>query len=95
MSSSELTAANKGKIATDFNQHNAGQPLRPSFDSHGKQNSKLATDCRLEYGRSLECIQENYDNKGACQPFYDNYKACRSDERARRLAENAKKSFFG
>ena len=43
MSSSELTAANRGKIATDLNQHNAGQPLRPSFDSHGKQNSKVST----------------------------------------------------
>jgi hypothetical protein len=56
---------------------------------------QFATDCSLEYGRSLECIQENYANKEACQPFYDNYKACRRDERERVLAENAKRKIFG
>jgi hypothetical protein len=58
-------------------------------------SSKFATDCKKEHAASLNCIQDNYDNKDvACQPFFEAYKACRAGERERRLEAN-KKSFFG
>jgi hypothetical protein len=67
--------------------------------SGGKSNnvsaSKLQTDCRQQQAASLNCIQDNYDKKTVCQPFFDDYKKCRKEENDRRLEENSKKYFFG
>jgi hypothetical protein len=57
--------------------------------------SKQQTDCRPQQSESLACIQENYETKHVCQPFFDAYKLCRKEEHARILEENSKKSFFG
>jgi hypothetical protein len=56
--------------------------------------SKLITDCKQQQSESLNCIQENYDQKNVCQPFFDRYKACRKEEHDRILEENSKKHFF-
>jgi hypothetical protein len=56
--------------------------------------SKQQTDCRQQQSESLSCIQENYDTKNVCQPFFDAYKLCRKEEHARILEENSKKYFF-
>lgn len=65
-----------------------------TMEDKGK-SSKLRTDCKKEHAQSLNCIQENYENKDvACQPFFAAYKACRAEEHERRLEAN-KKSFFG
>lgn len=71
-------------------RHNAGQPLQANLDSHGKQRSKFLTNCKKEHAASLNCIHENYDDRAACQPFFDAYKKCRKAERERHLEENAK-----
>lgn len=53
--------------------------------------SKLVTDCRVQQRASLQCIEENYENKDqACAPFFDAYKQCRRDEHERKLVENAR-----
>ena len=54
--------------------------------------AKFFTDCQKEYLASINCRLENYDHKltNVCQPYFDNYKACRVEENKRRLEENAK-----
>jgi len=55
-------------------------------------SSKLQTECRKEHANSLQCIQENYENKNvACQPFFEAYKECRKKEHAAKLEANKKK----
>jgi hypothetical protein len=87
------------KIDRDANpepeKHNAGQPLRVDLDSHGKQRSKFVTDCSTQHSASLACIEANYEKKEVCQSFFDAYILCRREERERRLAQNATRSFWG
>ncbi len=51
-------------------QHNEGQPIRRNNDEFGNQRSKFLTDCKKEHGNSLQCIEENYDRRELCQPFF-------------------------
>lgn len=72
----------------DSRSHNFGQPLQPK-DAKGA--SKLKTDCRAEQRASLQCIEENYENKDqACAQFFENYKKCRREEHERKLERNAR-----
>lgn len=96
------TAQVNAKIDQDSNpepdQHNGGQPIRAQIDAHGKQRTKFVTDCTVQHRASLACIEDNYlDRKEVCQPFFDSYRACRREERERRLEANAQgaKSFWG
>eukprot|EP00557_Chaetoceros_sp_GSL56_P011728 CAMPEP_0176480076 /NCGR_PEP_ID=MMETSP0200_2-20121128/2084_1 /TAXON_ID=947934 /ORGANISM="Chaetoceros sp., Strain GSL56" /LENGTH=113 /DNA_ID=CAMNT_0017876171 /DNA_START=16 /DNA_END=357 /DNA_ORIENTATION=- len=76
----------------DPNQHNEGQPIRQNLDSAGHQRSKFMTDCSKEHRNSLQCIEDNYDKRETCQPFFDAYKKCRKDEHDRKMEENARLS---
>jgi len=84
-------------FADDSSVHNSGQPLdAKSIDSRtGTQKSKFSTDCKVQHSNSLTCIENNYDNKQVCQPFFDAYKKCRYEEHKRRLEMNAKMSGGG
>ena len=74
--------------ADDARSHNFGQPIQPK-DAKGA--SKLKTDCRAEQRASLQCIEENYENKDqACAQFFENYKKCRREEHERKLERNAR-----
>mmetsp|Transcript_14028 Transcript_14028/g.21896 ORF Transcript_14028/g.21896 Transcript_14028/m.21896 type:complete len:121 (+) Transcript_14028:291-653(+) len=87
--------ATNAKIENDANpepdQHNHGQPLRVQIDERGQQQSKLKTDCTAQRAESLKCIEENYTNRGVCEPLFAVYRSCRRDENERRLEENRKK----
>lgn len=73
--------------ADDARSHNFGQPIQPS-DS--KNASKLKTDCRAQQRASLQCIEDNYENKDvACASFFEDYKRCRRNEHERKLQKNA------
>ena len=74
------------------NQHNGGQPLRQNLDETGHQRSKFITACANEHRNSLQCIEENYERKEVCQPFFDAYKECRRLEHQRKMEENARLS---
>jgi hypothetical protein len=76
----------------DETQHNAGQPLRQNLDETGHQRSKFITACANEHRNSLQCIEDNYEDREQCQPFFDAYKACRRLEHERKLEENARLS---
>eukprot|EP00525_Craspedostauros_australis_P004438 CAMPEP_0198115878 /NCGR_PEP_ID=MMETSP1442-20131203/7919_1 /TAXON_ID= /ORGANISM="Craspedostauros australis, Strain CCMP3328" /LENGTH=172 /DNA_ID=CAMNT_0043773475 /DNA_START=76 /DNA_END=594 /DNA_ORIENTATION=- len=47
------------------------------------------TDCKKQHAASLQCIERNYDNRGACQPLFQAYKDCRKAENERRHERNA------
>ena len=100
-SSPENDAATAAKIrqlqnpADSDDQHNFGQPLVPQIDASGKQRSKFLTDCKKEHKASLDCIMDNYEDRGVCQPFFDFYKECRKEEQKRRLERNARMSGGG
>jgi hypothetical protein len=79
----------------DDTQHNSGQPLRSNTDSQGHQRSKFVTYCAEEHKNSLQCIENNYNQKQICQPFFDAYKVCRKKEHELKLAENARLSGGG
>eukprot|EP00548_Thalassiothrix_antarctica_P012616 CAMPEP_0194165470 /NCGR_PEP_ID=MMETSP0154-20130528/1370_1 /TAXON_ID=1049557 /ORGANISM="Thalassiothrix antarctica, Strain L6-D1" /LENGTH=124 /DNA_ID=CAMNT_0038875911 /DNA_START=258 /DNA_END=632 /DNA_ORIENTATION=+ len=77
-------------------QHNHGRAIIEDLDKDGKQRTKFTTDCGVQHRASLACIEEHYTDKEAhCQTFFDQYKACRREERERKLAQNKGRSFFG
>ena len=76
----------------DPDQHNNGQPVRQNLDVTGHQRSKFITACAKEHKNSLECINENYERREVCQPFFDAYKVCRKAEHERKMEENARLS---
>mmetsp|Transcript_9519 Transcript_9519/g.20558 ORF Transcript_9519/g.20558 Transcript_9519/m.20558 type:complete len:143 (-) Transcript_9519:4693-5121(-) len=85
----------------DFRSHNFGQPMSaphslPADESDETLNkSKFITDCRVRHRASLQCIEENYENRQqACASFFDAYKQCRKEEHERKLEANAKRSGF-
>jgi len=78
------------ELNPELEAHNGGQPLQANLDPHGKQRSKFLTNCKEQHAASLQCIQDNYDNRSACEPFFAAYKKCRKEERERHLKENAK-----
>lgn len=79
-------------FADDSTVHNKGQPTdEKSIDRRtGNQKSKFTTDCKQQHSNSLACIEDNYENKNVCQPFFDAYKKCRYEEHQRKLEMNAK-----
>ena len=90
----EVPKPTSPKVESNINPepaaHNNGQPLQPNLDHRGKQRSKFLTNCKEQHAASLQCIQDNYDDRSVCQPFFDAYKKCRKEERERHLEENAK-----
>jgi hypothetical protein len=88
------TSATDQKVESEVNPepsaHNAGQPLQANLDKYGKQRTKFLTDCAQEHAASLQCISDNYDNRNACQQFFDAYKQCRREEKQRYLEKNQK-----
>jgi hypothetical protein len=78
-------------------QHNLGQPVNVNnIDAEsGHHKSKFVTDCKVEHSNSLNCIEENYENKGLCESFFEAYKKCKRDEHQRKLERNAKMSGGG
>ena len=88
----------KQKIARDLKEregfkHNYGQakpPPHATADNYtGKAIGQFYTDCAKEHRESLQCIERNYQNRSACDPFFDAYKACRKEENDRRMEANA------
>jgi len=93
----------KARIHRDLNEragltHNYGQPKRAPHagaNHQGKTTAKFLTNCSEEHMNSLQCIERNYQNRSACEPFFQAYKACRKEENQKRLEENEKKSQNG
>ena len=83
-----IAAQIEKKHALPEGQHNEGQPVISNMDKYGNQRSKLMTDCKKKHSESLKCIEENYERRELCQPFFDAYKLCRKEEHERRLEEN-------
>lgn len=84
-------------FANDASAHNSGQPVNENnIDvKTGNQKSKFTTDCKVFHSNSLNCIEENYENKSVCEPFFEAYKKCRREEHGRKLKMNAKMSGGG
>lgn len=83
----------ESEVHPEPSAHHFGQPLKPDLDKYGKQRSKFQTECAEEHAASLQCILDNYDNRSACQTFFDAYKKCRSEEN-QRVRENNAKGWF-
>ena len=82
--------------------HNHGQPKAAPHATKNEESSSSSssttggiaqhyTDCQKQHMESLHCIEENYNNRGVCQPFFNAYRDCRAKENERRRQENAKK----
>ena len=87
----------KEKIARDLNEraglkHNYGQPKRAPHAAQDHTAAKFLTSCSEEHSNSLKCIERNYQNRSACEPFFQAYKTCRKEENRKRLEENEKKA---
>lgn len=90
----------KRKIQRDINpgsdlKHNYGQPKRAPYATRDSSTAKFLTNCAAEHSDSLKCIERNYDNRGACQPFFDAYKECRTVENEKRKEKNSQSSGGG
>lgn len=86
----------KEKIRRDINpgsglSHNKGQPKQAPYAKQKSTSAKFLTNCSAEHAESLKCIERNYQNRGACEPFFQAYKACRRDENEKRKEANASK----
>lgn len=95
----------KEKIANDINpgeasglKHNKGKPKKAPYSTQESSTARFLTNCAGEHKASLKCIEENYSNRAACQPFFDTYKECRAEENEKRKASNSggteSKGFF-
>ena len=88
----------KKKIERDLNggaglKHNHGQPKRAPHAPQGtRTTAKFLTNCVKEHSDSLQCIERNYQNRAACDPFFQAYKQCRKEENDQRKNANAAKS---
>lgn len=86
------------KIEHDLNhgeklKHNHGQPKRaPHASPGGATTAKFLTSCANEHSESLQCIERNYQNRAACDPFFMAYKECRKEENEARKNANAARS---
>jgi hypothetical protein len=82
--------------------HNYGQPNRPPYATNSisdgatitttttnKAATAFLTNCAKEHRESLQCIERNYQNRSACQDFFEAYKQCRKDERKEQGVANA------
>ena len=85
------------KIHRDMNpaaaglSHNKGQPKNAPYAKGESTTAKFLTNCSAEHADSLKCIERNYQNRSACEPFFAAYKACRKDENEKRKEANAAK----
>jgi hypothetical protein len=89
-------AGGSGSTSSDSAIHNYGKPQKAPIDTQtaSKDVAKFLTDCKKQHQESLKCIERNYSNRAACEPFFAAYKACRREENERRLDANAGKSWF-
>jgi hypothetical protein len=73
--------------------HNYGKPRPAPIARAGAtvNPAQFQTDCQREHMASLTCIEENYHNRTACEPFFTTYKVCRQQENERRKQANANK----
>ncbi|KAG7371783.1 hypothetical protein IV203_017925 [Nitzschia inconspicua] len=76
--------------------HNKGQPKRPphaTATGGGGPAATFLTNCAKEHGESLQCIERNYQNRSACEDFFQAYKLCRKEENEKvRAANNSTKN---
>lgn len=98
MESSKESAAKK--IHRDLNPgkdlaHNQGQPKQAPYSREASKAARFLTNCEAEHKDSLQCIERNYDNRGACEPFFEAYKTCRKAEHDAIRKKNAEKSGGG
>jgi hypothetical protein len=91
----DLNPERRGSSSDGSAVHNFGQPRRPphaSSSSDGtatttttntatKATTAFLTHCAKEHGESLQCIERNYQNRSACEEFFQAYKQCRKNER--------------
>jgi cytochrome c oxidase assembly protein subunit 23 len=85
----------KDKISRDLNpggeetestsgglSHNRGRPKAPPHSKDGTvaSTATFLTDCAKQHSESLQCIERNYQNRSACEPFFQAYKNCRKEE---------------
>lgn len=94
----------KDKIHSDLNperhglSHNKGQPKKPphATAATGGGAATFLTNCAREHGESLKCIERNYQNRAACEDFFQAYKQCRKEENEKgRAAANSNGSSSG
>jgi hypothetical protein len=89
----------KDKIRNDLNpgaglSHNKGRPKQAPYASTEKddprdQAATFLTNCARENRASLDCIERNYQNRAACNEFFQAYKDCRKAENEQRKTANA------
>ena len=92
----------KEKIRSDMNpggglKHNSGKPKEAPYASNKNADPRdkaatFLTNCAKENRASLQCIERNYQNRAACNEFFEAYKACRREENEQRRAANASAS---
>lgn len=89
--------AKHNSFGDDSSAHNLGQPINENnIDAKtGHHKSKFTTHCQVQHSNSLKCIEENYDNRNVCEPFFDTYKKCRREEHQMKLERNARMSGGG
>ncbi|VEU44952.1 unnamed protein product [Pseudo-nitzschia multistriata] len=96
----------RDKIRSDMNPgsglaHNHGKPARAPYASKSgsadprDQPATYLTSCSKENKASLQCIERNYQNRAACNEFFQAYKDCRREENEQRRAANAEGSSGG
>jgi hypothetical protein len=88
------------KIGHDLNEraglaHNYGKPKKAPHAEKESTTARYLTNCATEHTESLQCIERNYQNRAACEPFFKAYKACRVDENEERKAANQRASQSG
>ena len=90
----------KDKIRNDLNpgaglSHNKGRPNQAPYapsendDDPRDRAATFVTNCSRENRASLACIERNYQNRAACNDFFQAYKDCRKAENEQRRAANA------
>uniref|UniRef100_A0A6U9V793 CHCH domain-containing protein n=1 Tax=Pseudo-nitzschia australis TaxID=44445 RepID=A0A6U9V793_9STRA len=98
----------RDKIRSDINpgnnaglKHNSGKPKEAPYASTNDEadpRDKAATyltNCAKQSRASLACIERNYQNRAACNEFFQAYKECRKEENEQRKAANAKENGDG
>ena len=84
----------KQKIHSDINPgkgltHNKGQPKKAPHAQAVGSAAHFLTNCAKEHQESLKCIERNYQNRAACEEYFNAYKQCRKDENERVREQNS------
>jgi hypothetical protein len=84
----------KEKIYSDINphsglKHNKGQPKKAPHAAAVGSAATFLTSCAKEHQDSLKCIERNYQNRAACEEYFNAYKQCRRDENDRAREKNS------